>query len=286
MAFARQVVNKIIDDERCFYKSIETSFINVTADGGKQGRFGFNDCYNIEVINSNFNLKYLFWNNYYLKVKNSNFTFNAEDAFWKVNNLTIQSSNLYGPRSIRDSVNIVIDSCFVSSNEFAWKTYNFTCKNSKIFGFCTFFECNYGLLDNVQIIGDRTLYAAKSLTITNSFIDSKDCLTSCENLLLRNCTVKGDQIGWYSSNVTLENCRIIGRKPFCFAKNIRFISCEFCGCDECFEQSEINGNTFGYIKSIKDPLSGYLIVDIVPSILYSKEENKNNRFVVRKYRNY
>lgn len=286
MNFSKQIVNQNIDENRCFYGNTETSFINVSINDKNSGEYGFLDCKDIEVVNSNLAMKFLFRNNINLKVKNSNFNKESIDSIWNCNNVQLLALNVYSPRFIRYCTNITIDSCNIESDEFGWKSTNLKCNGSKIIGFCTFFEPIYSRIDNCEIKGKQAFETARNSIIENCYIESDDCFWHSENIQIRNCTIKSERLAWYSTNVTFYNCRIIGSQPICFSKNARLISCEFFECKNCFEQSEINGNIFGTIKSIKNPLCGYLVVDEMPEIIYTNKGNKNDYFNIRKYRNY
>ena len=193
MHYSKQIVNKNFDEDRCFYGSKETSFINITINNENNGSYGFLECNDIEAINSNFEMKYLFWNNFNLKVKNCNFNKPSNDSIWNCNNVHLAALNVFSSRFVRCCTNISIDSCNIESDEFAWQNSNLRCNGSKILGFCAFFELFYARIDNCEIKGKQAFEGTKNSVIENCYIESDDCLWNSANVQLRNCTIKSNR---------------------------------------------------------------------------------------------
>ncbi|HPS18549.1 MAG TPA: DUF3737 family protein, partial [Bacilli bacterium] len=89
-------------------------------------------------------------------------------------------------------------------------------------------------------------------------------------------------LGWHCENIVFENCTIVGTQPLCYAKNIVLNNCKFTDSDLAFEYSEINGNILNSSISIKNPLSGKLIVDKMPELIIDENDRSEGRFSLEK----
>ena len=88
-----------------------------------------------------------------------------------------------------------------------------------------------------------------------------------QNTVIRNSVVKGEYLAWYCENVTFENCKIIGTQPLCYCKGLKIINCEMIDCDLAFERSEVQATVTTPVLSIKNPLSGRIVVPSVGEII-------------------
>ena len=79
--------------------------------------------------------------------------------------------------------------------------------------------------------------------------------------------VKGEYLAWYCQNVTFENCTIIGTQPLCYCKKLKLINCRMENADLAFERSDVQANITSAVLSIKNPLSGRIIVKEVKEII-------------------
>ena len=93
-----------------------------------------------------------------------------------------------------------------------------------------------------------------------------------ENVTVKNSFIEGEYLGWYSENLTLINCHIKGTQPLCYCNGLKIIDCTFEDADLAFENSEVDASIIGSMISIKNPLSGKIVVDNA-DIIYD-EQNK------------
>jgi hypothetical protein len=129
-------------------------------------------------------------------------------------------------------------------------------------------------IDNLNFKGKYSFQYCENINIKDSNLDTKDAFWHSKDVKVENSIVKGEYLGWYSENLTLINCTIIGTQPLCYCKNLTLINCKFEQADIAFEYSEVNGNIIGDIVSIKNPLSGSIVVDGVKEII--KDDVKYN----------
>ena len=107
-------------------------------------------------------------------------------------------------------------------------------------------------------------------------------LWHAKNVTVRNCNIKGEYLGWYCEDVTFIDCHISGTQPLCYAKNLKLINCTMDNCDLSFEYSSVDATINGNVTSIKNPISGKIVVDSCDEII-TKDNIYNTlaRVVVR-----
>lgn len=274
----KKIANVKDDKERAFYASKDIEFDNITIDGPLDGESAYKECSNISVSNSFFNLRYPFWHNTNLSIKNSTMTDLCRAALWYDSDVKVINVKSEGIKAFRECKNVeFIDSNF-HSEEIFWKVDNIIVKNSTIEGVYAFFMCNDIEISNLKFKGKYSYQYCKNLHIVNSVLDTKDAFWHSENILVENCDVIGEYLGWFSSNITFKNCRIIGTQPLCYVKGLKIIDCTFEKCDLCFEYSEVEGNIIGDVVSIKNPLSGSIKIDGKVEMIVDENDRSNGRF--------
>ena len=74
--------NEIHDEERGFYGLKDATVRNCKIDGPADGESAFKECREIEVENTYFNLRYPFWHNDNVKIRDCEMTENCRAALW------------------------------------------------------------------------------------------------------------------------------------------------------------------------------------------------------------
>lgn len=282
MTYDKMIKGITSDEERAFYGSKNTSFSNITIKGDKDGESAFKESNNIEVVKSSFLLRYPFWHNTSLKVKKCIFESTSRAAFWYDDKVAFDHSTAFGVKMFRECSNIKIKNSEIESEEIGWKCKNVRAEKSKITGFYAFFQSKNIKFKEVQFKGKYSFQYTKNVTIEDSYLDTKDAFWHAENVYVKNCTVKGEYLAWYANGITFEGCTIIGTQPICYSKNIKFINCQFVEADLAFEYSEVNGNLFGTLISIKNPLAGEIVIDEIPEMIVDENDRSNGNFSIRK----
>ena len=90
----------------------------------------------------------------------------------------------------------------------------------------------------------------------------------------------GEYLAWYANGLTFENCKIIGTQPLCYCKNLKLIDCEMIETDLCFEKSEVEARITTPVLSIKNPLSGTIVVPEAGEIIMDDENAKGEVRIV------
>ena len=93
-------------------------------------------------------------------------------------------------------------------------------------------------------------------------------------ITVKDSVVKGEYLAWYSDGLTLVNCKITGTQPFCYCKNLKLVDCEMEGTDLAFEKSQVDAVITTKVDSIKNPLSGRIVVREVGELIMDDENAK------------
>ena len=122
-------------------------------------------------------------------------------------------------------------------------------------------------LENVNFKGKYSFQYIKNLDIINCNLDTKDAFWHSENITVRDSVIKGEYLGWFSKNLTLINCKIIGTQPLCYCENLKLINCVMEETDLSFEYSSVEADIKGYIKSLKNVKSCFVLADEIVEII-------------------
>ncbi|MCB9497980.1 MAG: DUF3737 family protein [Erysipelotrichaceae bacterium] len=274
------IKNEKHDEERAYFASKNTHFKNITIAGKIDGESAFKECQNIEITRSKLALRYPCWNNQNTKVSNTKIAKTARAPFWYDQYLFIDNVHSQGVKAVREDKHVeILRSTFIS-DEFGWQCHDLKIEDSHIVGFYAFFRSKNVSLKNVVLDGKYSFQYIDGLTIDNCVLNTKDAFWHTKNAVIKNSTIIGEYLGWHSQNITFNNCRIVGTQPLCYAKNIKFVNCTFEKADLAFEYSEVNGIIKGTLISIKNPLSGRLMIDQIPEMIIDKNDKSHGHFSI------
>ncbi|MCQ2086804.1 MAG: DUF3737 family protein [Bacilli bacterium] len=278
----KKISNITNDVERAFYSSKDCSFDNIKIDGPADGESAFKECSDIVIDNSFFNLRYPFWHNTRVVIKNSTMTDLCRAALWYDEDVTIKNVTSDGIKALRECKNVtMVDSTF-HTEEIFWKVNNINVVNSTIQGAYAFLMSNNIKITKTHFKGKYSFQYCHNIHITDSVLDTKDAFWHSEDVLVENCDVIGEYLGWYSKRLTFKNCRISGTQPLCYASELKFIDCTFEKCDLSFEYSEVEGNIVGDIVSIKNPLKGVIKISGNAELIQDENDRSNGNFTLVK----
>ena len=118
----RTIQNQTFDEERALYGSDGIMVKDCSFDGPAEGESAFKECRNVQVERSFFNLRYPFWHDHGLSIRNCEMTELCRAALWYSDHVTIENSKLYGIKALRECRNIAVRGCSIISPEFGWST--------------------------------------------------------------------------------------------------------------------------------------------------------------------
>lgn len=270
----KEFKNLTFDAERSFYGSEDVRIINCSFDGEADGESALKECRNIEVEHCFWNLRYPFWHDSNLKIKDTELTELCRAALWYSDKVEITGTKLHGIKALRECSDVRIEDCSIISPEFGWSVRQLDMRRSRA-------ESEYFLmrgenlkLSGVELKGKYSFQYVENAVLEDCDFDTKDAFWHAKNITVKNSVIKGEYLAWYSDGLTLINCKIIGTQPFCYCRNLKLIDCEMVDTDLAFEKSEVEADITTPVLSIKNPLAGCIRVPSVGQIIMDDQNAK------------
>ena len=263
--------NEIHDEERAFYGKKDAIIRNCKIDGPADGESAFKECQNIIVEDTFLNLRYPFWHDQSVTIKNCEMTENCRAALWYSDGIKIENCNMQGIKALRECQNIDLKHTEIVSPEFAWRSQNIKVEDVTLEGEYPFFECKNMEIDKLSMKGKYSLQYIENAVFKNCNFDTKDAFWHAKNITIEDSVVKGEYLAWYAENIRFVRCKISGTQPFCYVKGLVLEDCEMEGCDLAFERSEVEATVKGHIDSVKNPLKGSITADSIGEIIVEEE---------------
>ncbi len=261
------IEKEIFDQERALYGANGILVKDCHFDGPADGESAFKEGSRIGVERCFFNLRYPFWHDTDLKISDSEMTELCRAALWYSHGINIDNTKLHGIKALRECSDVTMRDCDVISPEFGWSVHGIRmihCTNTSEYFMMRSTDLQF---EDVTLKGKYSFQYIENAVFENCNFDTKDAFWHSKNVTVRNSTLKGEYLAWYSENLTLENCKIIGTQPLCYCKGLKLINCEMIGTDLAFEKSQVEATVTTPIDSIKNPLSGYIVVPSVGEII-------------------
>ncbi len=259
--------NMQFDEERALYGQDSIEVVNCRFDGPADGESAFKEGRNITVSDTYFNLRYPFWHDENLVIRNSEMTELCRAALWYSRHVHIENTKMHGIKALRECGDVTIENCDIISPEFGWSTDTITMKDSSVQAEYFMMRSDRLHFDNVTLNGKYSFQYITDSVFENCNFDTKDAFWHAKNVTVRNSVIKGEYLGWYCENVTFENCVLTGTQPLCYCKGLKLINCEMRDTDLAFEKSDVEATVKGNELSIKKPHSGTITVDSVNEII-------------------
>ena len=255
----RIIENQTLDEERALYGEHDLVVRNCRFDGPADGESAFKECEDVTVEGAFMNLRYPFWHDHGLALRNVEMSDLCRAALWYSSDVTIESSLLHGIKALRECADVLMRNCDIVSPEFGWSTRGIQMEA------CTaeseyFLMRSTGLrLSDVRFRGKYSFQYVEDAVIEDSELDTKDAFWHAKNVVVRNSIVRGEYLGWYSEGLTFENCLIEGTQPLYYCEGLTLVNCRMEGCDLAFERSHVQAEITTPVDSVKNPLVGSLI---------------------------
>ena len=269
-----RVENQTFDKEREFYGSSDVVAVNCKFEGPADGESAFKESRNVTVDGCLWNLRYPFWHDIGVTMKNTELTELCRAAFWYSEKIEITESKMHGVKAMRECSDIVIRKSDIVSPEFGWSVTNICVEDSTAAGEYFMMRSSDISFKNVEFTGKYSFQYVENAVIENCVLHTKDAFWHAKNVVIKNCVVEGEYLAWYADNITFENCKISGTQPFCYCKNLKLINCEMLDADLSFEKSEVEATLTAPIVSIKNPKSGSIKVPAVGELILDDPEAK------------
>ena len=274
------IANKTLDQERALYGLRDTLVKDCIFDGPADGESAFKECADVEADHCFFNLRYPFWHDEHLTIRNSEMTELCRAALWYSEHIEITDSRLHGIKALRECSDVLIRDCDIISPEFGWSVRGIRMEDTTAVSEYFMMRSENLTFRNVTFKGKYSFQYIKNSTFGNCVFDTKDAFWHGENITVKDSVVKGEYLAWYSNGLTLVNCKIIGTQPLCYCKNLKLINCEMIDTDLAFEKSEVEANVTTKVDSIKNPLSGQIQVPELGELIMDDPDAKGQVLVI------
>ncbi len=270
--------NKIFGEERALYGSDGLVLRNCAFDGPEDGESALKECRDIEADGCFFNLRYPFWHDNKLKIANSEMTELCRAALWYSADIEITDTKLHGIKALRECRQVKMTRCDVDSPEFGWSVHNIEMEHCVAKSEYFMMRSDSLVFRDVELEGKYSFQYIHDSFFDGCRFDTKDAFWHAKNVVVKNSVVKGEYLAWYCENVTFENCKIIGTQPFCYCKGLKLVQCEMEDTDLCFEKSEVDATITTPVISIKNPLSGKILVPSAGEVI--RDDNQSRGEVI------
>ena len=247
--------------ERAFYGSKNVHFKNITIDGIEQGESAFKECRNITVEETNIVLKYCVWHCHNITLYKTVIDVNSRASIWYCENIEIINCKLNGVKACRNCSNLTLKDCIINSDDFGWKAEGVKIINCKISGVTPLLDSSNVTVDGAEFTAKYIFQYSDNIKMTNTTIDTKDCFWHAKNVYCKNVKFVGEYLAWHSENCVFENCEINSIQPLCYCKKLKLINCTMPNCNLAFEYSDVDADIKGHVDSIRNVLSGKIVVD-------------------------
>ena len=268
------IENQTFDEERALYGREGITVRNCSFDGPADGESAFKEGKDIEAEHCFFNLRYPFWHDHGLIIRDSEMTELCRAALWYSDRVEITDTKLHGIKALRECSNIVMKNCDIISPEFGWSVRGIRMEDSAAVSEYFMMRSEDLTFRNMNLTGKYSFQYIRNAVFENCTFDTKDSFWHGENITVKDSVVKGEYLAWYSDGLTLVNCKIIGTQPFCYCKNLKLIDCEMIDTDLAFEKSDVEAQITTKVDSIKNPRSGRIEVPELGELIMDDEEAK------------
>ena len=270
----KTIKNQTFDEERALYGSDGVVLEDCAFDGPADGESALKESRNIRVSRTFCNLRYPFWHDHNLEIRDCEMTELCRAALWYSDDITITGTKMHGIKALRECSNVKVEDCDIISPEFGWSVRNIEMRRCHA-------ESEYFMMrsenihfEDVNFKGKYSFQYIKNAVFENCVFDTKDAFWHGENITVKNSTIKGEYFAWYSDGLILINCKIIGTQLFCYCKNLKLINCEMIDTDLCFEKSDVEATVTTPVISIKNPHTGHIYVPEVGEMIMDDPEAK------------
>ena len=268
------IENKTFDEERALYGSHDIVVKNCAFDGPADGGSALKESSDIEVDHVFCNLRYPFWHDHILTIRDSEMTELCRASLWYSDHIEISNTKMHGIKALRECSDVVMEDCDIISPEFGWSVKNIIMEDSTAQSEYFMMRSENLNFSGVKFQGKYSFQYTENGIFENCTFDTKDAFWHSKNITVRNSVIKGEYLAWYSEGLTLINCKIIGTQPFCYCRNLKLINCEMIDTDLCFEKSDVDAVVTTSVISIKNPASGRIQVAGLGELIRDDENSR------------
>ena len=116
----KMIEKQTLDQERALYGSKNLLVKDCVFDGPADGESALKECQHIEVEGCFWNLRYPFWHDHGLKIKDTELTELCRAALWYSDHIEITGTKMHGIKALRECSDVIVKNCDIISPEFGW----------------------------------------------------------------------------------------------------------------------------------------------------------------------
>lgn len=252
--------------ERPLFGLHDTRLENVTI---TEGESGIKCCRNLEADHCRFIGKYPWWHVDKSLITHCYFEVGSRSAIWYSRDMVMRDCIIDGPKFFREMDSLKLERVKITdADETFWKVNNLTVKDVELHdGTYPFMFCTHVDVDGLVSDSKYVFQYVRDAVIRNARITTKDAFWETENVTIYDSELHGEYLGWHSKNLRLVRCHITGEQPLCYVDGLVLEDCTFGpDCDRMFEDSTLEADIKGSVTNIKNPRSGHITVDRVGSV--------------------
>lgn len=261
------IQNKTFDQERALYGMRGLRVTDCAFDGPADGESAFKEGADIKVSGCFFNLRYPFWHDHGLEIRNSEMTEFCRAALWYSDHIDISETRLHGIKALRECGDVSVRDCDIISPEFGWSVDGITMERCTAQSEYFMMRSRNLRFTDVELKGKYSFQYIENAVFEHCRFDTKDAFWHAKHVVVRDSVIRGEYLAWYCEDVTFENCKIIGTQPLCYCRELRLINCTMEGADFAFEKSDVQAKILSPVISIKNPRSGHIEVPAVDEVI-------------------
>lgn len=267
----RTIENKSFDEERALYHLCDAEVIACEFAGEADGESALKEIRNVTVRKSLFSLRYPLWHAKDFRLLVCTIDEFARAPIWYAKRGMIEGCSIEGIKCLRECEDVRVKNCEIASPEFGWKCDGVVIEDTRVVSEYFLLDSKNIELNHVEMEGKYSFQYIENMRISHSKLDTKDAFWHSKNVVVEDSVVKGEYLGWYSDHLTLINCTIIGTQPLCYCSNLELINCTMKETDLAFEYSDVKAEIVGHVDSIKNPMSGRIVVDSVGEMIVDSD---------------
>ena len=210
-----------------------------------------------------------------LAIHDSEMTALCRAALWYSDHVAVTGTKMHGIKAFRECSDVVIRDCDIASPEFGWSVRNIEMTDSVAESEYFMMRSEDMVFKNVTLKGKYSFQYIKNAVFENCNFDTKDAfLARRECRGAKQCRERRVPCMVRKTGLPLKNCKIIGTQPLCYCKNLKLIDCEMIETIPALKKSEVEARITTPVLSIKNPLSGTIVVPEAGEIIMDDENAK------------
>lgn len=164
------------DEERALYGSRNLAVRDCVFNGPADGESALKESTDIWAEDCSFDLRYPFWHDHNLTIRNCRMSETCRAALWYSENIDIADTRMHGIKALRECRNIRIRSSDIISPEFGWSAREIRMRNCTARSEYFLMRAEDIMITNVSFRGKYSCQYTKNAVIEHCQFDTKDAL--------------------------------------------------------------------------------------------------------------